>query len=109
MISFAGILNLAAYQGALQPSLAFIPHWDKCLHFGLAGTITFFLDGALRRRSVGRRPIQIPVAALMLLVPRAIEEYLQRYTSTRESSIYDCVADALGVTVFIWLSRRAAR
>ena len=83
---------------------------DKILHFVLAGLLSFFLDGALARRSVPRLgTLAIPLAAVLVLVPVGLEEYLQRYATLRTSSIWDFVADIGGVACFIPLSRRAAK
>jgi VanZ family protein len=87
-------VSIVAYRDAL-------PEWiapgnvDKVLHFSMAGTLAFFLDGALGRRTVWR----IPLAAVIVLVPIAIEEYLQRLSPVRTSSIFDFLADVGGVTV----------
>jgi len=82
---------------------------DKILHFVLAGLLSFFLDGALARRSAFRLGFAIPLAAVIVLVPVGLEEYLQRYAILRTSSIWDFVADVAGVASFIPLSRRAAK
>jgi hypothetical protein len=83
---------------------------DKAVHFTLAGLLAFFLDGALRRRTLfAERGIPIPVAAIAVLLPAAIEEYFQRYSELRTSSVWDFAADLAGVFVFTRLSRRAAQ
>lgn len=100
-------LSALAYREGLPAIFQLVPQFDKVVHFTTAGLLVFFLDGALRRRSaftIGGRAIS--VAALVILVPAGIEEYLQRYSVHRTSSIWDFVADLLGALVFLALSRR---
>ncbi len=99
----------SAYAYAYELPRALIEgHRDKLWHFFGAGLLAFFLDGALQRRAIGqRRPI--PLAALLVLAPAAIDEYMQRYAAVRESSLLDFAADVAGVALFTWLSRRVAR
>jgi len=103
----AGYLSALAYREGLPAIFQLVPQFDKVVHFTTAGLLAFFLDGALRRRtafSIDGRAIS--VAALVILVPAGVEEYLQRFSTYRTSSIWDFVADLLGVLVFIPLSRR---
>jgi polysaccharide biosynthesis protein VpsQ len=80
---------------------------DKAWHFALAGLLAYFLDGALRRRGVGPGR-KIPLSALLVLVPAAVDECLQRYSAFRTASLLDFAADVVGVVIFTWLSRRSA-
>ncbi len=110
IIAGAGYLTLLAYREGLPEIFARIPQFDKVVHFTTAGLLVVFLDGALRNRTaftIGG--VAIPVAALLVLVPAAIEEFLQRYSVHRTSSIWDFVADLLGVVVLVALSRRVWR
>jgi VanZ family protein len=107
VLAGAGTLSAIAYREGLPDLFQVVPQFDKLVHFTTAGLLVFFLDGALRRRTafrVGGRAL--PLAALLILVPAGIEEYLQRYSTYRTSSIWDFVADLLGVLVFLPLSRR---
>ncbi|HVH44061.1 MAG TPA: VanZ family protein [Labilithrix sp.] len=105
----AATLSLDAYVEGLPPVFEEIPHLDKTLHFALAGVLTFFLDGVLRRRMIRLGPVSVPLAAVLFLVPAAIEEFLQRFSVNRSSSVGDFAADAAGVAFFVWLSRRVGR
>lgn len=102
----AGVLSLSAYADGLPAVLHRVRHADKVIHFSICGALAFFLDGALRRRALRVGRVAIPLAAVLILVPAAIEESLQRYAVHRTSSVGDFVADALGVACFVWLSRR---
>ncbi len=109
IVGIAFYMTVIAYLEGLPAIFHTIAHFDKFVHFTFGGLLAFFLDGALRRRSLfvlGR--IAVPLAAAGVLVPAGIEEYLQRYATFRTPSLWDFAADVLGVIVFIPLSRRAA-
>jgi VanZ family protein len=108
--AIAGCLSVLAYAEGLPKAFDLVPQLDKGLHFTLAGLLAFFLDGALRRRTLFTASgFAVPLAAAVILVPAAIEEYLQRYATARTSSIWDFAADLAGVVVLIPLSRRLAQ
>ena len=99
-------LSLVAYSKGL--TFFGIPQGDKAVHIGIGGALAFFLDGVLRRRTIALGALRVPVAALLILVPAAIEEFLQRYSPNRSSSIADYLADVAGVAFGVWLSRRVS-
>jgi polysaccharide biosynthesis protein VpsQ len=103
------VLSLLSYAQGMPAAFDEVPQLDKALHFGLGGSLAFFLDGALRRRALRVGPVSLPLASVLLLVPAGIEEFLQRFSTYRTSSIADFAADVAGVTLFIWLSRRVSR
>jgi VanZ family protein len=111
IVLIAGALSLQAYREGLPSAMESVPHLDKFFHFTIGGTMAFFLDILLRRRMVriAALRVAIPLTALLLLIPAGIEEYLQRYSIYRSSSIWDFAADTAGVVFFIWLSRRLVR
>ena len=99
-------LTQRAYREGLPVFLNTIWQADKILHVLIAGLAAFFLDGALARRTaftVAR--FAVPLAAVLLLVPAAIEECLQSLSPLRNASIGDFAADVVGVALFIRLSR----
>lgn len=104
----AGALSLAAYGNELPAWVTTTTGVDKLLHVAVGGMLAFFLDGALARRSVALGRVRLPLAAVVILVPTAVEEFLQRYSTTRSSDPLDFAADVVGVALFTWLSRRAA-
>lgn len=109
MVGIGGWLSLLAYAERL-PGVFQIPQFDKLVHFAGAGLVAFFLDGAVRRRTLlTASGFAVPLAAAVVLVPAAIEEYLQRYATYRTSSIWDFAADVAGVAILIPLSRRLAQ
>jgi hypothetical protein len=107
----AAALTLIAYAEGLPFDQ--LPQLDKVVHFGMGGALAFFLDGVLRQRMIALGPrawsLRVPLAALLILVPAGIEEFLQRYSTQRTSSFGDFAADLAGVTFCVWLSRRLAR
>jgi VanZ family protein len=108
--AFAGYMTLLAYAERLPDVFRVVPQFDKGVHFTLSGLLAFFLDGALRRRTLFTvAGFGVPLAAVLVLVPAGIEEYLQRYATFRTSSIWDFAADVAGVLVLVALSRRIAQ
>jgi len=103
-VAIAAILSAISYAEGLPFDQ--VPHLDKAVHVGMAGALGFFLDGVLRRRMLRIGPAALPLAAVLVLAPAGIEEFLQRYSVNRTSSFADFAADVVGVTVFVWLSRR---
>jgi VanZ family protein len=110
VLAGAAYLTALAYREGLPTIFVVIPQFDKLAHFMTGGLLVFFLDGALRRRTaltIGHRAV--PLAALAVLVPAGVEEFMQRYSVHRTSSIWDFTADLVGVLVFLPLSRRLAQ
>jgi VanZ family protein len=95
-------MSFVAYSGHLPRGLSVHPI-DKVVHLSMAATLAFFLDAALRRKGLWPGSA-IPRAAL-IIVPIGIEEYLQRFSAMRSSSLGDFAADALGVAIGITLAR----
>lgn len=110
VVAGAAYLSSLAYAEGLPEIFRVVPQFDKVVHFTVTGLLAFFLDGALGRRALfpGSR-VEVPLAAVAVLAPAAIEEYLQRYSVHRTSSIWDFAADLAGVVVLVTLSRRAAQ
>ena len=107
---FALFMTSLAYREGLPEFFQWVWNSDKIAHFVTAGLLAFFLDGALRRRDLTKiGGVAIPLAAVAVLVPVGIEEFVQRYSSMRNSSLADFIADVLGVVVLVPLSRRLGR
>jgi VanZ family protein len=103
-----GALSLLGYMEGLPVGIT-KGGVDKVVHFLAGGLLAFFLDGALRRRMLFKgESYSVPVAVVVLLIPAAIEEWAQRFSSNRSSSIWDFAADVAGVIVLTALSRRIA-
>ncbi len=98
-------LTVRAYHEQL-PAIFNTEGVDKMVHATLAGSLFFFLDGALGRPRLRSGKLAVPLAALLVLVPVGVEEILQRYSVSRTSSIGDFLADVLGV-ILLWVPARA--
>ena len=96
--------SIAAYAQLLPPWIA-PGDMDKVFHFAMGGTLAFFLDRALRGRAAWRGRLAPPLSSVLVLVPVGIEEYLQRYSAVRTSSIWDFAADVAGVVVLTLVAR----
>lgn len=108
------LASVGAYTGVLPTQATAIPGSDKVGHFFMIGLLSFFLDGAiaahesdaaLARRDVRVLGARVPLAAAAVLLVAGLEEYLQRLSPRRDSSIYDYLADVLGVVALTALSR----
>lgn len=103
----AGVVgvSIAAYSG-MTPTALSSHGVDKVLHATMAGILTFCLARALRGRAA--------LAAVLVLVPLAIDEYFQRYSHQRSSDWGDLAADIAGALLVVAIYRlyalkRAAR
>lgn len=106
-VAVAGALSTLAYEDRLPAALDALPGSDKLLHGTMAGALAFLLDGALGRRGIVVAARRIfPLAALLVLLPVGVEELLQRLSPVRSSSIWDYLADCVGVTISLSLPRR---
>lgn len=97
----AAFLSLISYAGQMP---AFVPETqlDKVIHFGIGGGLAVTLDGCFRRRTLASVPLAMPA----VIIPAGVEEWMQRYSNHRTSSVGDFVADVLGVVFCTYLARR---
>jgi VanZ family protein len=93
-------LSTVAYSGKI-PSLITGHGIDKVVHGAMGATLTFLLARALRGRAV--------LAALLVLVPLATDEYLQRFSPMRSSDWGDLAADVAGALLAIALTASAVK
>lgn len=99
VLADAGILK--HYVGFLYE----IPFGDKVGHFILYGILTLLLDLALFRSFPDQTPDRLAVkCGLILAVLIGLEEFSQRYFSSRTSDLLDLTFSYLGVTFFSWLA-----
>ena len=89
MAAVVGV-SAAAYTSHL-PALLGAHGVDKVLHATMGMTLTLLLGQALRGRAV--------LAGLLVMVPLAVDEYLQRFSSARSSDWADLLADVVGVLI----------
>ena len=81
------------------------PYGDKVGHFILYGILSLLVNLTVfeaRPHSDFKRLAIITSLILALLI--GLEEYSQRFFSTRTSDIFDLAASYLGVVFFVWLA-----
>ncbi|MBS2015458.1 MAG: VanZ family protein [Deltaproteobacteria bacterium] len=89
------LISIAAYAGRIPAALT--AHGvDKVLHASMAAVLTGCLARALRGRAL--------LAALLVMAPLALDEYLQRFSSRRSSDWGDLVADLAGAFAVVAIS-----
>jgi hypothetical protein len=93
-------VSIAAYAG-MVPGFVAAHGVDKVLHAATGAMLTWLLARALRGR--------VLLAALLVVVPLAIDEYLQRYSAVRSSDWGDLAADVAGAVSIVLLHRRRPR
>ena len=103
------LVSAGAYAGVLPTSLAGLPGADKVGHFFLIGALGALLDGALARRASRIGPLRAPLGPTVVLIAAGVEEYLQRLSPRRDSSLADYLADVAGVIALTWCSRALER
>ena len=105
---FIILIIIGADSGSLSPALRGIyefPGGDKVGHFILFGILAFLLAWAFPHPiQLGRA--SIPIVILALLVFAALEEYSQRFFSSRTSDIFDLTFSCLGIFAGTWLAGR---
>lgn len=106
-LTFVILMGTGAYAGFLPTYIAAVPHLDWVLHAVFIGGLAFFLDGAIDHRPLFRGHGSL--AGAIVLAVAGFEEWAQRFSARRSSSLGDFVADAIGVVVLVWLARRIAR
>lgn len=94
--STAVALSTLAYTNHI-PTLFFLQGIDKVLHATMTLTLTLLLARAQRGRAV--------LAAVLVMTPVAIDEYMQRFSSARTSEWGDLIADLVGVALAIMIVR----
>ncbi len=86
------VISVFAYAG-MMPRVLTMGGVDKILHATMGATLTFFLARALSGKKW--------LAMAFVLVPLAIDEYLQRLSTSRSSDWGDLLADAIGALVAV--------
>lgn len=105
---FIILIIVLADVGILKHYVGFIydfPFGDKVGHFTLYGILTLLIDLAAFRsfpdQSSGRLAVKCGLTLALLI---GLEEFSQRYFSSRTSDIVDLVFSYLGVAFFSWLA-----
>ena len=81
------------------------PGGDKLGHFILYGILAFLLARAFPRPlPLGR--LSIPIVIIVLMVLATLEEYSQKFFSTRTYDLIDLTFTCLGIITGTWLAMR---
>ena len=87
-----------------------IPYADKVGHFFLYGILTLLVDlTALGTRFKTTQKLLVVQCGLILALLIGLEEFSQRYFSSRHSDLIDLTASYLGVIFFSWLALKINR
>ena len=104
------LISISAYLGILPTTPKGILRYDLLGHLVLIGVLAFFLDGVLHFRPfIPGRFQYIRLAPVIILALAAVEEFAQRFSLRRTSSLADLFADAIGIVLFSWLAKYVAR
>jgi polysaccharide biosynthesis protein VpsQ len=99
VLADAGILN--RYVGFIYK----IPYADKAGHFILYGILTLLIDLALFQARPDQCKIRLAVlCGLVLAFLIGLEEFSQRFFSSRTSDLVDLTFSYFGVVIFSWLA-----
>lgn len=99
---------LLADTGKLPGFLQFVhsvPYGDKAGHFLLVGILCFLMSRTAIRSFPQRRPKQVAaLVCLGLAIVFGLEEASQILILERNASLFDWLADVMGIVVFGWLA-----
>lgn len=95
-VALVVVTSIAAYSGKV-PAFVASHGIDKVVHAAMGAVLTFSLARVLRGRAV--------LAAVLVLVPLATDEYLQRYSPMRSSDWGDLAADVAGALLAVAIVR----
>lgn len=102
-IILSGII-LMAYLGIFSTKPGIFPHFDKVVHFISIGFSAFLFHKQLDRKKILNN--KIALGPLLIILLFAIEEYVQRFSSMRSSTIFDFIANTSGVISFMLIEKR---
>jgi VanZ family protein len=105
---FILLVIILADAGILAHYVGFVyefPFGDKAGHFILYGLLTLLLDLALLRARAGRSRRRLAIhCGLVLALLIGLEEFSQRYFSSRSFDLVDLTFSYLGVVFFSWVA-----
>ncbi len=87
-----------------------IPHSDKAGHFFLFGLLTFFMSLAWKHRTFQLMTVRIALAPVIIFIATFMEECSQIILEFRTFSVFDLLANILGIVCFgflaIWFTKK---
>jgi polysaccharide biosynthesis protein VpsQ len=97
---------ISAYMGIIPTEIGIVPMYDSIGHFVLYGVWFYLLHRALNKKIFIVLKFAIPVAFLILLPIVTLEEFAQKFASTRTFSLIDLLWGFAGMYLFWFLTRR---
>jgi polysaccharide biosynthesis protein VpsQ len=107
-LGFLMFVSISAYLKLIPTEISKFPHYDTVLHFLLVGLAAFFTHLALKKRKVTLLNIPIPLAGILALGGRTIDETIQIFTPSRSFDLLDIVADLCGIILFLYLAEKVS-
>jgi len=109
VLLYLGVIFTLSAQPHLRAPIEFV-NSDKLYHLAEYGGLGLLLARALRSTSAAPRRLRLALVAIGLgIVVGASDEWFQSTVPGRESTVYDAVADTLGVALAQWLYWRRVR
>jgi polysaccharide biosynthesis protein VpsQ len=107
-LGFLMFVSISAYLKLIPTEISQFPHYDTVLHFLLVGLAAFFTHLALKKRKVTLLNIPIPLAGILALGGRTIDETIQIFTPSRSFDLLDLGADLCGIILFLYLAEKVS-
>ena len=96
------LISIGAYWGVIPTEIGLIPMYDSIGHFILYGLWFYLLHAAFQGRMTSIIIFPLPLAFLVLFPIIALEEFAQKFASTRTFSFSDLAWGFAGMC-FFWL------
>jgi polysaccharide biosynthesis protein VpsQ len=100
---FIIVILVGAYLDVIPTEIAIVPAYDSVGHFVLYGIWFFLLHSALQGKWLSVLSTKVPQASLILSPIIVLEEYAQKFASTRTFSFGDLFWGILGMFTFLCL------
>jgi polysaccharide biosynthesis protein VpsQ len=107
-LGFLLFVSMSAYLKLIPAEISQFPHYDTVLHFLLIGLAAFFTHLALKKRKITLLNIPIPLAGILAMGGRVIDETVQIFTPSRSFDLFDLAADLCGVILFLYLAEKVS-
>lgn len=106
VVLFVALIFMVSSKPRLKPPVTF-RYADKVLHMCEYGALGLLVSRAMRATAPGS-PFGTRAALAIAggIAVGACDEWFQSFVPGRESSVYDLMADAAGVTLAQWMPRR---
>lgn len=104
--AFIILVLIGAYMGVIPTEIGMVPMYDSIGHFVLYGVWFYLLHKALNKRTVIILKSAIPLAFLILFPIVSLEEFAQKFASTRTFSLADLSWGFAGICLFWFLTRK---